>query len=44
MKAEIGFYRAQLRMGRDAAGLAALRRGCAEVLRDALGLELDLAR
>src|SRR4051794_17802934 len=43
MKAEIGFYRANLWMGRDAPGLAALRRRCAEVLRAALGLELDLA-
>ena len=29
MKAEIGYYRAHLWMGRDAAGLAALRRACA---------------
>jgi putative hydrolase of the HAD superfamily len=42
MKAEIGFYRGHLWMGRDEAGLAALRRRCAEVLREALGLELDL--
>ena len=42
MKAEIGFYRGHLWMGRDAAGLAALRRRCAEVLREALELELDL--
>ena len=42
MKAEIGFYRGHLWMGRDAAGLAELRRRCAEVLRDALGLELHL--
>jgi putative hydrolase of the HAD superfamily len=42
MKAEIGFYRGHLWMGRDAAGLAELRRRCAEVLRDALDLELDL--
>jgi putative hydrolase of the HAD superfamily len=34
--AEIGFYRAHLWMGRDAAGLAELRRRCAEVLREAL--------
>ena len=42
MKAEIGFYRGHLWMGRDAAGLAELRWRCAEVLRDALELELDL--
>ena len=42
MKAEIGFYRGHLWMGRDAAGLAELRRRCAEVLREALELELDL--
>jgi putative hydrolase of the HAD superfamily len=43
MRAEIGFYRAHLHLGRDQAGLAALRRRCAEVLRDALGApELDL--
>ena len=44
MKAEIGYYRGHLWMGRDAAGLAALRRACAEVLRDALhrpDLDLD---
>jgi len=43
MKAEIAFYRAHLHRGRDAAGLARLRRDCAAVLRDALGRpELDL--
>jgi putative hydrolase of the HAD superfamily len=43
MRAEIAFYRAHLHLGRDRDGLAALRRGCAEVLRDALGSpELDL--
>jgi len=43
MKAEIAYYRAHLGMGRDAAGLAALRRACAEVLREALARpELDL--
>ena len=43
MKAEIAYYRAHLGQGRDQAGLAALRRACAEVLRDALGRpELDL--
>ena len=36
MKAEIGFYRAHLGLGRDAAGLAELRWRCAEVLREAL--------
>ena len=44
MKAEIAYYRAHLWMGRDAAGLAELRRRCAEILRDALGRPgLDLA-
>ncbi|MFZ0089121.1 MAG: HAD-IA family hydrolase [Solirubrobacteraceae bacterium] len=33
---EIGFYRAHMGLGRDTAGLAALRRRCAEILRDAL--------
>jgi putative hydrolase of the HAD superfamily len=42
MNAEIGYYRAHLWMGRDAAGLAQLRRACAEVLRDALDLDVDL--
>ena len=43
MKAEIAYYRTHLGQGRDQAGLAALRRACAEVLRDALGRpELDL--
>jgi putative hydrolase of the HAD superfamily len=43
MKAEIAYYRAHLHVGCDAAGLAALRRACAEVLRDALGRpELEL--
>jgi putative hydrolase of the HAD superfamily len=43
MRAEIGFYRAHLHLGRDQAGLAALRRRCAEVLRDTLAApELDL--
>jgi putative hydrolase of the HAD superfamily len=37
MRAEIAFYRAHLHLGRDRAGLETLRRGCAEVLRDALG-------
>src|SRR3954468_18224525 len=43
MRAEIAFYRAHLHLGRDRAGLDALRRRCAEVLRDALGApHLDL--
>jgi putative hydrolase of the HAD superfamily len=43
MRAEISFYRANLHLGRDAAGLAQLRRACAEVLREALERpELDL--
>ena len=43
MRAEIGFYRAHLHLGRDEAGLAALRRRCAEVLRDTLEApDLDL--
>jgi putative hydrolase of the HAD superfamily len=43
MRAEIGFYRAHLHLGRDAAGLAALRRRCAEILRDTLAApQLDL--
>ena len=44
MRAEIGFYRAHLHLGRDQAGLDALRRRCAEVLRDTLAapcLDLD---
>jgi putative hydrolase of the HAD superfamily len=43
--AEIAYYRAHLDQGRDAAGLAALRGRCAEVLRSALpgaaGIEPD---
>jgi putative hydrolase of the HAD superfamily len=42
MKAEIGFYRGHLWMGRDAAGLAELRRRCAEILREALDLSLGV--
>ena len=43
MRAEIGYYRAHLHLGRDQAGLAALRRRCAEVLRDSLAApDLDL--
>ena len=36
ISAEIAYYRAHLDEGRDAAGLTALRRRCAEVLRSAL--------
>jgi putative hydrolase of the HAD superfamily len=43
MRAEIGFYRAHLHLGRDRAGLDGLRRRCAEVLRDTLAApDLDL--
>ena len=42
MKAEIGFYRAHLWMGRDAEGLAELRRRCADVLRETLGVDADV--
>jgi putative hydrolase of the HAD superfamily len=47
MRAEIGFYRAHLHLGRDQAGLDGLRRRCAEVLREALAapqLDLDALR
>jgi putative hydrolase of the HAD superfamily len=43
--AEIAYYRSHLDEGRDAAGLASLRRRCAEVLRSALpgdGARLDV--
>src|SRR3954469_8099063 len=44
MRAEIAFYRAHLHLGRDRAGLDALRRACAEVLRAALAAPaLELA-
>jgi putative hydrolase of the HAD superfamily len=36
LAAEIGFYRAHMALGRDLQSLAALRRRCAEVLREAL--------
>lgn len=36
MAAEIAYYRAHLDQGRDAESLAAVRRGCAHALRDAL--------
>ncbi|MBV9819246.1 MAG: HAD-IA family hydrolase [Solirubrobacterales bacterium] len=36
LRAEIGYYRAHMDSGRDAASVARLRRACAGVLRDAL--------
>ncbi len=36
LAAEIGFYRAHMGLGRDADSLGALRRRCAEVMREAL--------
>jgi putative hydrolase of the HAD superfamily len=42
VKAEIAFYRANLHRGRDQAGLGALRRDCARIVRDELGLDLPL--
>lgn len=44
LAAEIAFYRAQMDHGRDADSLMALRRRCAEVLRDALPDNERLAR
>jgi hypothetical protein len=44
LSAEIAFYRAQMDHGRDADSLMALRRRCAEVLRDALPDNERLAR
>jgi putative hydrolase of the HAD superfamily len=41
MKAEIAYYRAHLDLGRDAAGLAELRRRSAEAMRPALGIDAD---
>ena len=41
LRAEIAYYRAHMDRGGDAPGLHALRRDCAQVLRDALGLGLD---
>jgi putative hydrolase of the HAD superfamily len=43
MRAEIGFYRANLHRGRDGASLAALRDACAEVVRAELGVDAPLA-
>ncbi|MGI8713693.1 MAG: HAD family hydrolase [Solirubrobacteraceae bacterium] len=40
LHAEIGFYRAHMGEGRDAASLGALRRRCAEVLREVLPAQL----
>ena len=42
VKAEIAHYRANLWRGRDADGLAALRRDCARLVRDELGLDAGL--
>lgn len=42
VKAEIAFYRANIARGRDAAGLADLRRDCARIVRDQLGLDAPL--
>src|SRR5262245_21552756 len=43
IRAEIAYYRAHLQRGRDAASLAALRAGCAEAMRPALGLDAPTA-
>jgi putative hydrolase of the HAD superfamily len=43
MRAEIGFYRANLHRGRDGESLAALRDACADVVRAELRLEAPLA-
>ncbi len=43
LAAEIAFYRINMGRGRDAEGLAALRRDCAAVLRDALPADARLA-
>ena len=43
LAAEITFYRAHMGLGRDLAALAALRRRCAEVMRDALPASEPLA-
>jgi putative hydrolase of the HAD superfamily len=42
LRAEIAYYRAHMQRGSDASGLAALRRDCAAILRDALGVDADL--
>ena len=41
IKVEIGFYRAHLHEGRDAASLASLRRRSAEAMRPVLGVDAD---
>jgi putative hydrolase of the HAD superfamily len=41
IRAEIAYYRAHLHEGRDAAGLATLRRASAEAMRPELGLDAD---
>ena len=41
IRAEIGFYREHIYLGRDEAGLAALRRASAEAMRPSLGLDVD---
>jgi putative hydrolase of the HAD superfamily len=43
IRAEIAHYRAHLHRGRDAASLAALRAGCAEAMRPALGTDAPVA-
>ena len=42
MRAEIAHYRANLQTGRDAAGVAALRRECAAIVARELGREEDV--
>ena len=42
MRAEIGFYRANLHRGRDASSLAALRDDCARVVRESLAIDAPL--
>ena len=40
--AEIAYYRAHMHRGGDRAGLADVRRGCAEIVRAELGLDRDV--
>jgi putative hydrolase of the HAD superfamily len=42
VRAEIGFYRANLHRGSDAAGLASLRADCAAIVQRELGIEQDV--